>query len=259
MACTRAYVCISSSLQAELSVCEVDDSGYWDAVCKPRLSAFSWLTHRISSPLSPLPPPPPSVSSNRDSRHESAEYNENSFRRKDGLLEDYWLSTPARPRASRISRDKPDEERENFRFLVWTPEWVCALASYATPIPERRRGSGSLSVEQMACRFFDANHDASRLPISFCFIKDTFSFIKKKTLPRKNSFLLEDRRRVTRRAGWKHGEHVAYHEEDVLDCYVLQIISIALICTRVARFQEILYTRCKINFPLLAVGSISCI
>lgn len=42
------YVSASSSRrsrEASLSVWEIDDSSYWDAVCKLRLPAFSWLTH----------------------------------------------------------------------------------------------------------------------------------------------------------------------------------------------------------------------
>lgn len=50
---TRARAFMYASLRrAELSVCGGrDDSVYWDAVCKPRLLAFSWLTHRSPPPL----------------------------------------------------------------------------------------------------------------------------------------------------------------------------------------------------------------
>lgn len=53
--------------RSSLSVWEIDSS-YWDAVCKLRLPAFSWLTHADRDSLPDL------------------EYNENSFRRKDRLL-----------------------------------------------------------------------------------------------------------------------------------------------------------------------------
>ena len=75
---------------------EIDDSSYWDAVCKLRLPAFSWLTH-----------------ADRDSPA-NLEYNENSFCRKDGLLQiiDFRLATETGEQVG------PDEEKNRARRWI---------------------------------------------------------------------------------------------------------------------------------------------
>lgn len=80
----------ASRLLAELSVCEVDDSGYSDAVCKPRLPAFSWLTH-----------------ANRDSLRIWSTM-KIAFAGKT----DYLKIIDFRPALRPAARDKPDEEKK---------------------------------------------------------------------------------------------------------------------------------------------------
>lgn len=108
LACARAFT-YASRLRVELSVCGVDDSGYWDAVCKPRLPAFSWLTH-----------------ANRDSLRIWSTMKIALAGKTDYLkIIDFRPALRSRRETSRMKRGR--DKTENFRFLVWTRVSLRAL------------------------------------------------------------------------------------------------------------------------------------
>lgn len=91
----------ASRSQAKLSVCEVDDSGYWDAVCKPRLPAFSWLTH---------------------TNHDSLRIRSTmkiAFAGKTDYLKIIDFRPVLRLVTRQVGWTRRRDKTKNFRFLVW--------------------------------------------------------------------------------------------------------------------------------------------